>query len=112
MEITCLAKGIATRSKDATRGSWPYYKEQCSLLGAKVLADRPQKIGWLPGTGTSCDGVRSPFEVACERFSVAWLGRVALDGPVGPDRTRTTEVRWFFGVPGVPVVLWGTWPDG
>ena len=22
------AKGIATRNKDATRGSWPYYQEQ------------------------------------------------------------------------------------
>ena len=31
------APGIATRSKDATRGSWPYYKK---LLGAPGIATR------------------------------------------------------------------------
>ena len=48
------APGIATRSKDATRGSWPYYEEQCllfgirsyygplaSLLGARTLLGAP-----------------------------------------------------------------------
>ena len=28
------APGLTTRSKDATRGSWPYYSEQRTLLGA------------------------------------------------------------------------------
>ena len=31
------AKGIATRNKDATRGSWPYYKEQVATSNKKLL---------------------------------------------------------------------------
>ena len=33
------APGIPTRSKDATRGSWPYYSEQ-EVVGAPGIATR------------------------------------------------------------------------
>ena len=35
------APGITTRNKDATRGSWPYYSEHCSLLGSYSKEDDP-----------------------------------------------------------------------
>ena len=31
------APGIATRSKDATRGSWPYYQEQEATSNKKLV---------------------------------------------------------------------------
>ena len=31
-----VAKGIATRSKDATRGSWPYYCIAASIKGIAI----------------------------------------------------------------------------
>ena len=31
----------ATRSRDAGRGSWPYYYEQLTLLGAGMLLGAP-----------------------------------------------------------------------
>ena len=35
------AKGIATRSKDATRGSWPYLLGTRTLVGWRPLGSRP-----------------------------------------------------------------------
>ena len=52
------AKGISTRTRDATRGSWPYYCEQEAasskkLVGAKGIATRSKDAIRGPGLTTS-----------------------------------------------------------
>ena len=55
---TTRGPGIATRSKDATRGSWPYYWEQealrnkCIASSNKCLTSSNKKLLGAPGLTT------------------------------------------------------------
>ena len=50
------AKGIATRSKDATRGSWPYYWEQVATRSKDAT-----RAKGIATNGTKCRSRLSTF---------------------------------------------------
>ena len=76
------AKGVATRSKDATRGSWPYYWEQeryleqrASLLYRSKDASSMFQRTWQPACHTCLSlfvsDCPAPAAVYCDGLSAA-----------------------------------------